>query len=490
MKETTLGALKKSGYISKSIKDELRDNLIRKIRNKEKVFEGIIGFEDTVIPELERAILSRHHINLLGLRGQAKTRIARQMTELLDEYIPVIAGSELNDDPLNPISGYGLQIVAEKGDDTPVAWLHKSERYVEKLATPDVSIADLIGDVDPIKAANLRLSYADHRVIHYGIIPRSNRCIFVINELPDLQARIQVALFNILQEGDIQIRGFKIRIPLDIQFIFTANPEDYTNRGSIVTPLKDRIGSQILTHYPKSISISQQITRQEARLTPSQVKDIEIGSIVSVLIERIAFEARESEYVDSKSGVSARLTISAYENLASTAERRMLMNNEEKTFARVSDLVGVIPAVNGKIELVYEGEQEGSAIVAQNLLSKAIRNEFTQHFPDPAKLKKKKEPSPYQPVINWFAEGNVLDIMLQETEGQYRKSLEQIPGLKDVVETYAGKLPRNEKLVMMEFVIFALAEHSLIGKNYLARGVRFNDILGSMLSEKDFFDKN
>jgi magnesium chelatase subunit I len=483
----TLGELKKSGYKSKLIKDELRDNLIEKIKKKENVFKGIIGFEDTVIPELERAILSRHNINLLGLRGQAKTRIARQLTDLLDEYIPVIEGSELNDDPLNPISTFSKNLITEKEDKTPIAWLHRSERYVEKLATPDVSMADLIGDVDPIKAANLRLSYADERVLHYGIIPRSNRCIFVINELPDLQARIQVALFNILQEGDIQIRGFKLRIPLDIQFVFTANPEDYTNRGSIVTPLKDRIGSQILTHYPKSIGLSRQITAQEAKLSPDQKSKIQVGDLVATLIERIAFEARDSEFVDNKSGVSARLTISAYENLVSTAERRMLLNNEAKTFARIVDLYGVIPAVNGKIELVYEGEQEGAAIVAQNLLGKAIRNEFLSVFPDPNKLKKKKELSPYLGIISWFSNGNTVDCMFLDTDANYIKTLKSIPGLDELVETFAPRLKEIEKAVMMEFVLFALAEHSLIGKNSLERSVQFKDLLGSMFSEKDLF---
>ncbi len=486
----TLGELKKSGWKSRGIKDELRDNLITKIKAKETIFKGIIGFEDTVIPELERAILSRHNINLLGLRGQAKTRIARQLTDLLDEYMPIIEGSELNDDPLNPISGYGKDKVTELGDKTPVAWVHRSERYVEKLATPDVSIADLIGDVDPIKAANLKLSYADERVIHYGIIPRSNRCIFVINELPDLQARIQVALFNILQEGDIQIRGFKLRIPLDIQFVFTANPEDYTNRGSIVTPLKDRIGSQILTHYPKSIELSKKITAQEARISESQKKEIEVTDLTATLIERIAFEARESEFVDAKSGVSARLTISAFENLVSTAERRMLLNGESKTFTRVSDLVGAIPAVNGKIELVYEGEQEGAGLVALNLLGKAMRSEFLNIFPDPSKLKKKKEPSPYAEILDWFGQGNTVDFLLSEDDKTFRKGLEFIPGLEAVVEKFVPGLSKNDKLVMMEFVLFGMAEHSLIGKNYLERGVQFKDIMGSFFSEKDLFRDN
>ncbi len=486
----TLGQLKEAGYISKSIKDELRDNLIQKIKKKENIFKGIIGYEDTVIPEIERAILSRHNMNLLGLRGQAKTRIARQMTELLDEFIPYIEGSELNDDPLNPITTFAKQKINELGDQTPIAWLHRSERYVEKLATPDVSIADLIGDVDPIKAANLKLSYADERVIHYGIIPRSNRCIFVINELPDLQARIQVALFNILQEGDIQIRGFKLRVSLDIEFIFTANPEDYTNRGSIVTPLKDRIGSQILTHYPKSIELSKKITAQEAKISSDQKHSITVGELLSTLIERVAFEARESEFVDSKSGVSARLTISAYENLVSTAERRMLMNNETSTVTRISDLMGIIPAVNGKIELVYEGEQEGAGIVAQTLLGKAIRNEFLEYFPDPAKLKRKKDVSPYQLIVNWFGEGNSIDMMLLETQKNYQKTLDSIPGLNDLVNTHMPKLAKADKLIAMEFLLFGLAEHSLIGKNQLERGIQFKDILGSMFNEKDFFSEN
>ncbi|HVZ25819.1 MAG TPA: sigma 54-interacting transcriptional regulator, partial [Sediminibacterium sp.] len=318
----TLGALRKSGYRARTVKEEIRENLIRTIREKANPFTGILGYEDTVIPDTERALLSRHNILFLGLRGQAKTRMARQMTDLLDEYIPIVAGSEVNDDPLQPLSKFGKDLVADLGDDTPVQWLHRSERYGEKLATPDVSVADLIGDIDPIKAANLKLSFADEKVIHYGIIPRSNRGIFVINELPDLQARIQVALFNILQEGDIQIRGFKLRMPLDILFIFTANPEDYTSRGSIVTPLKDRIGSQILTHYPKDIDTSLAITEQEAKVLTEQAEKVVVSDLVKRLIEQVAFEARSNEYVDRKSGVSARLTIAALENAVSGAERR------------------------------------------------------------------------------------------------------------------------------------------------------------------------
>ncbi|MBU3714822.1 MAG: magnesium chelatase, partial [Ferruginibacter sp.] len=336
----TLGELKKYGWISKSIKDEIRDNLIKKLASDENPFPGILGYEDTVIPDTERALLSKHNILFLGLRGQAKTRMARQMTELLDEYIPVVTGSEINDDPLNPVSNFAIALIKEKGDETPITWMHRSERYGEKLATPDVSIADLIGDIDPIKAANLKLSFADERVIHYGIIPRSNRSIFVINELPDLQARIQVSLFNILEEGDLQIRGFKVRLPLDILFIFTANPEDYTNRGSIVTPLKDRIQSQILTHYPKSIETSLSITEQEANSIKAQKEKVEISDLIKRLIEQVAFEARGSEFVDKKSGVSARLTISAIENALSAAERRCIINNETKTQVWISDLIG------------------------------------------------------------------------------------------------------------------------------------------------------
>ncbi|NQW42054.1 MAG: magnesium chelatase [Bacteroidetes bacterium] len=485
----TLKKLKNSGYKSRTIKDELRENLIEKIKLKQNVFDGIVGYEDTVIPELERAILSRHNINLLGLRGQAKTRIARQMVNLLDEYIPIIEGSELNDDPLSPITKFGKDKIEEMGDNTPIAWLHRSERYLEKLATPDVSISDLIGDVDPIKAANLKLSYADERVIHYGIIPRSNRCIFVINELPDLQARIQVALFNILQEGDIQIRGFKLRLALDIEFIFTANPEDYTNRGSIVTPLKDRIGSQILTHYPKTIELSKVITAQEAHLSVFQKESIMVSDLLATIIERVAFEARQSEFVDSKSGVSARLTISAYENLVSTAERRMLINGEIKTNARIIDLMGIIPAVNGKIELVYEGEQEGASIVAQNLLGKAIRNEFLAHFPNPSTLKKRKESNPYQEIVNWFADGNSIDSFLLDNDKLYAKTVEKIPGLVEVIKQFAPSYIKKDKLIMMEFVLFGLAENSLIGKNLLENGYQFNDILGSMFSKNDFFEE-
>lgn len=481
-KINTLGELKKSGYRYRSVKTELRENLIEKLKRKESVFAGIWGYEETVIPDMERAILAEHDINLLGLRGQAKTRLARMMVNLLDEFIPVVAGSELNDDPLHPISRFSIDKIEEYGDSTPITWLHRSDRYTEKLATPDVSIADLIGDVDPIKAASLKLPYSDERVIHFGLIPRSHRCLFVINELPDLQARIQVALFNILQEGDIQIRGFKLRLPLDIQFVFTANPEDYTNRGSIVTPLKDRIDSQIITHYPKTIDIGKRITQQEARLTEEQRNCVRANDIVKDLVEQIAFEARKSEYVDAKSGVSARLTISAYENLVAAAERRCLINGEKNTNVRVSDFVGVVPAITGKVELVYEGEQEGPGIVAQNLIGKALRTQFVTYFPDPDKFRKQKEKSPYKKITDWFGEGNAVDVLHTMNQTEYEKALKAVPGLSDLIKEFHNNQDNELKLFLMEFALHGLAEYSLISKHNLTTGLQFKDLLSGMFT--------
>jgi len=488
----TLKALKASGYQSRSVKDELRANLIKLLQKDETQFQGVLGYDETVIPELQTAILSRHNVLLLGLRGQAKTRIARLMVNLLDEYVPYIAGSEIFDDPLNPISWYAKHEVETKGDDTPIAWLHRNERYTEKLATPDVTVADLVGDVDPIKAATLKLTYNDERVIHFGLIPRAHRGIFVINELPDLQARIQVALFNMLQEKDIQIRGFKLRLPLDIEFVFTANPEDYTNRGSIVTPLKDRIESQILTHYPKDIEISKKITFQEARLTSEQTKNIEVDGLLKNLVEQVAFEARKSEYIDQKSGVSARLTISAYENLVSSAERRMLLNKEKTTFARVSDLVGIIPAITGKIELVYEGELEGPIHVAMKLMGSALKILFTNYFPDPEKAKKGKGENPYTEIINWFTDGNQLDVIDGLSNARYKKLLMNVPGLFDAVKKFHPQLSENQTLLLMEFVLHGLAEFSQLSKNYINGGFGFSDMFGSLFNGgfgEDFEDE-
>lgn len=489
----TLGELKKSGYQSRSVKDEVRENLIRSIQEKENPFAGIIGYEDTVIPDTERAILSRHNMLFLGLRGQAKTRMARQMVDLLDEYIPIVAGSEVNDDPLQPMSKFAKDLIAEHGDDTPIQWIHRSERYGEKLATPDVSVADLIGDIDPIKAANLKLSFADEKVIHYGIIPRSNRGIFVINELPDLQARIQVALFNILQEGDIQIRGFKLRMPLDILFIFTANPEDYTNRGSIVTPLKDRIQSQILTHYPKTIENSLAITEQEARIPTDQASKVEVSDLVKRLIEQVAFEARNNEYVDKKSGVSARLTIAAFENAVSSAERRALIHQEKQTQIWISDLSGIIPAITGKIELVYEGEQEGPYQVALNLVDKAIRSQFVQYFPNPDQIKKKrsagkksveeKEPeNPYKSIIRWFDGGNHVDLLTDMKDEARINALYQVDGLYAFVKKYFPQANKQQNALLMEFVLHGLAAYSLISKKTIEGRIEFKDLIGSMMN--------
>lgn len=485
----TLGQLKAAGYQSRSIKEELRENLIAHMRNNHKIFQGIIGYDHSVIPDIQRAVLSQHSICLLGLRGQAKTRIARQMVELLDDYIPIVEGSELNDDPLMPLSRYARDVIREKGDDTPIQWLHRSERYTEKLATPDVSIADLIGDVDPIKAAALKLPYSDERVIHFGLIPRSHRSIFVINELPDLQARIQVALFNILQEGDIQIRGFKIRLPLDIEFLFTANPEDYTNRGAIVTPLKDRIDSQILTHYPKTIDISKQITKQESRISSLQKEQLQIHELIENLIEQITFEARESEYIDSKSGVSARLSISAYEDIMSSAERRMLINRENESYVRIADFSGVIPAIIGKVELVYEGEQEGPSKVAHILVGKAIRSLFPNYFPNPEKLKKKQDSTPYQKIVNWFGEGHTLDLLNDIPQKEYEKKLSAIPGLKELVTRYHPNVDKDTQYLLMEFTLHGLAEYSFLSKHHLEHGLQFKDLISSMFSMTDEDDE-
>ena len=472
----TLGELKAAGYQSKSIKDELRDNLIQHIEAGTTAFPGVYGFENSVIPELERAILSRHNINLLGLRGQAKTRLARLMVNLLDEYMPYVAGSEINDDPLQPISRYAIETIAEKGDLTPIAWLHRNDRFTEKLATPDVTVADLIGDIDPIKAANLKLSYADDRVIHFGMIPRSNRCIFVINEIPDLQARIQVALFNILQEGDIQIRGFKLRLPLDIQFVFTANPEDYTNRGSIVTPLKDRIGSQILTHYPESIEIARKISAQEARINPSQSERVYIPNLAYELLEQINFEARKNEYIDTKSGVSARMSISMLESLVSTAERRSLMNKEPKTTVRMSDFMGIIPAITGKVELVYEGEQEGAAFVAQQLIGAAIKSYLPGIFPRIEKLSKKTESTPYDELLAELISEGGLVLYDESSDEEYAEALNEYTALEELVVQYQGECLPEDRLFLKEFLLWALAEHQKLGKEQLEKGFDFGDL--------------
>ena len=478
----TLGELNKAGYQAKSIKDELRGNLIEKIKTGEETFPGVWGYENSVLPELERAILSRHNINLLGLRGQAKTRLARLMVNLLDEWIPIVEGSEINDDPLKPMSRYAIELIREKEDHTPISWLHRSERFAEKLATPDVTVSDLIGDVDPIKAANLKLSYADDRVIHFGMIPRANRGIFVINELPDLQARIQVSLFNILEEGDIQIRGFKLRLPLDIQFVFTANPEDYTNRGSIVTPLKDRVGSQILTHYPDDIETARKITEQESNLDKRQSASIYVPDIAKDLLEQISFEARNSEYVDAKSGVSARTSITAFENLLSSAERRSLMTGSDTTTVRLSDFMGVVPAITGKIELVYEGEQEGAGSVAEILVDDAVKSMFPEYFPKINKLEKKDAETPYDDLLQWFFQGQGFELLDDFTNEEYKRTLDSIPALNRLVEKYQPDFPKKDVYFLKEMILWGLVSHKKLSKHRFTEGYQFKDLYGSFIS--------
>ncbi len=478
----TLGELKKSGYMSRSIKEELRQNLIQNLNNGKNSFEGIHGYESTVIPQLERAILSKHNINLLGLRGQAKTRLARLMVGLLDEYMPVVKGSEINDDPLNPLSTFTKEQIDVHGDDTTIEWVHRDDRFYEKLATPDVTISDLIGDIDPIKAANMKLSYADERVIHFGMIPRANRSIFVINELPDLQARIQVALFNILEEGDIQIRGFKLRLPLDLQFVFTANPEDYTNRGSIVTPLKDRIGSQILTHYPKDLETAKTITGQEATGQEDRKVQIHIPDLAKSLVEQIGFEARTSEYVDVKSGISARMSITAYENLLSTAEHRCLLNGDKETIVRFSDIVGMIPSIIGKVELVYEGEQEGANFVAEKLIGAAAKTLFLNQFPKIEKLKHEDQKDPYESLLAWFFEESNFELFDDFTNKEYADALNKVSPLEDLIGQYVSNTDPKDVLFLKEFILWALVEFEKLDKKRIENGLNFSDKYSTYLN--------
>jgi len=483
----TLGQLRESGWESIPVKEEIRQNLIEKIRSGGNLFPGILGYDKSVIPQLQHALLAKHDIILLGLRGQAKTKILRQLISFLDEYMPVIAGSEINDDPFNPISKQARELVDEKGDDTPIRWIHRSERYGEKLATPDTAVADLIGDIDPIKAAAEKLTLADENVINFGLVPRTNRGIFAINELPDLQPRIQVALLNIMQERDIQIRGFNIRIPLDVLMVFSANPEDYTNRGSIITPLKDRIDSQILTHYPQQLETGMKITQQEAWISRDGAVNVTIPPVIEELLEQIAFEARDSEYIDQKSGVSTRMTITAMEQLISAAERRALVNNESETVARITDLYHIVPALTGKLELVYEGEQEGASNVAKHIIGKGIKKTFARYFPDPGEQKKSDE-NIYQPVLDWFADGNTLEISDNMGRNEYKELLDGVDGLSSLAGENSLINKENDQYVLMDFVIEALHQHSMVGKEELDDARSYSDMLGSMLGSIDDLD--
>ncbi len=504
-KPRTLGDLKASGYRARGVKEELRENLRRCLSRGENPFVGIHGYERTVIPSLQNAILSRHDFLLLGLRGQAKTRLLRLLVQLLDPEIPAIAGSELNEDPLAPITRYGKRIVADQGDAAPIVWIPRAERYREKLATPDVTIADLIGDIDPIKAATERRSYSDEEVIHFGIVPRTNRGIFAINELPDLQPRIQVGLLNILEERDLQIRGFPVRIPLDILLVFSANPEDYTNRGNIITPLKDRISSQIFTHYPEDVKTAARITAQEAWLDRDGGPAIDIPELFRNLIEEVAFAARASEYVDQSSGVSARMPISAVEILASNLERRGLVHGESRVSPRLCDLPATLPAITGKVEMVYEGEQQGAEVVAKKLIGTAVKKLFDAKFPAPDAGRpterrrqeaeeddeptsgpvRRARPAPapdrihalYEPIVGWFAAGNRITISDDSPFGEHLASLRSVPGLEKAVEEHFSPASKEELAIGMELVLEGLTQHLKIAREDLDSRVSYTEML-------------
>ena len=486
----TLGELRRSGYKVRAVKDEIRNNLVRKLEKRETLFPGIIGYEQTVVPSIVNAILARHDILLLGLRGQAKSRIVRQLPSLLDEYVPFVKGCEINDNPFNPVCKRCNDLLKERGEELEIEWLHRDRRFGEKLATPDVTIADLIGDIDPIKAAAQRLHYSHEGAIHYGIIPRTNRGIFAINELPDLQPRIQVGLFNIMEEKDIQIRGFNIRIPLDLMIVFTANPEDYTNRGNLITPLKDRIDSQILTHYPRDIEDAIKITEQEAWIRRDG-REVQIPYYFREIIEQTAFEARKSEYVDQKSGVSARFTISAMENLVSNAERRAILVGDRTIVPRICDLAHALPGMTGKVELVFEGEQEGPAKVSKALVGKAVREVFKRYFPDPLQKRAKhqgesrqQEDSEYAKIVSWFESGNKTEVNDDMPVEQYFSELDKVKGLRDITKKHL-KLSETNKYELasaMEFVLDGLHQSSRIAKDEVDRITAYKDLVGSIFT--------
>jgi magnesium chelatase subunit I len=491
----TRGQLKEAGYRVLPVKEEIRANVIEKLRKKEPLFPGIIGFDDTVIPSIVNALLGKHDIMLLGLRGQAKSRMVRLLPSLLDEYIPVVAGCEINDNPFSPVCKRCHDLSIEMGDGLEVDWIGREARLGEKLATPDVTIADLIGDIDPIKAATKKLHYSHEGAIHFGIIPRTNRGIFAINELPDLQPRIQVGLFNIMQEKDIQIRGFNVRIPLDIMIVFTANPEDYTNRGNIITPLKDRIDSQIFTHYPRTVGDAIRITEQEAWVERDG-KQPDIPLYFREIIEQVAFEARGSEYVDQKSGVSARLTIAAIENLVSNAERRAIANGDTRVAPRISDLPHVLPGMTGKIELVFEGEQEGPVRVGRALVGKAVRTVFKQYFPDPLQRKPRAiqnqeqrggaAEAEYASITSWFESGNKVEIADDMSADAYYDELNRVKGLSEITRKHM-KLPEADRHTLasaMEFVLDGLHQFSKIAKDEVDHRVEYKDLVGTIFNRR------
>jgi len=454
----TFGELKTSGYQSVSVKDELRANLIKKLKRGEKLFPGIVGYDETVIPQLVNAILAKHNIILLGLRGQAKSRIIRQLTELLDDHIPIIAGSEVNDDPFHPISAYGRQTLGLHSDAAQIDWIDRDSRFVEKLATPDVTIADIIGDVDPIKAAKGGHLLSDELTIHYGLLPRANRGIFAINELPDLAGKIQVGLFNIMQEGDVQIKGYPVRLPLDVMLVFSANPEDYTARGKIITPLKDRIGTEITTHYPTEIQIAVEITRQEAWVTRDGLKDrLHVPDFIREVVEQIAFEARDDSRVDKHSGVSQRMPITVIESVISNAERRALLTEEEEIVPRISDIYAATPSMTGKMELEYEGEQLGANRIARDLIKRAAGEIFAGYFVG----------IDFSRAVQWFDEGNKLLLADTASADECRGLIETVPELLetalipfDFKRTETGRL-----IAACEFVLEGLYAENKISRN-------------------------
>jgi magnesium chelatase subunit I len=452
---TSLGALRSAGYRPRSVKEEMRSNLIERLRGGEPLFPGIVGYEDTVVPAVANAILGKHNFILLGLRGQAKSRILRQLVGLLDEEIPVLAGSEVNDDPFGPISKYGRMLVEEAGDDAPIAWVGREQRYVEKLATPDVTVADLIGDVDPIRAARGGHLLSDELTIHYGLLPRANRGIFAVNELPDLSGRVQVSLFNVMQEGDVQIKGYPVRLPLDVLLVFSANPEDYTARGKIITPLKDRIGAEVLTHYPRTPEEGMEITRQEA-WTERGGREIEIPEYVSELVERTAFLAREDKRVDRRSGVSQRMPITVTETVVSNAERRALLVGEERIVPRVADVYAALPAITGKMELEYEGELQGADVIARDLIATAAREIFDRYW-DPEEL---------SDVVDYFDRGGVLQVSDTAGAAACWSALASVPGLEDAVRE-ADLVPDDDPALLTaaaELLLEGLAAHRLISR--------------------------
>jgi magnesium chelatase subunit I len=451
-KPATLGELKQTEWaaparIRRTVKDELRENLICLLENGAPLFPGIVGYEETVVPQLVNAILSRHNFILLGLRGQAKSRIVRQLVTLLDEEIPFLAGSEVNDHPFAPISKYGRELIAEHGDRTPVAWLPRDARFVEKLATPDVTIADIIGDVDPIKAARGGHLLSDELTMHFGLLPRANRAIFAINELPDLAGKIQVGLFNIMQEGDVQLKGYPVRLNLDVALVFTANPEDYTARGKIITPLKDRIGSEVMTHYPHTVELGTAITGQEAWLARDG-RPIRVPDFIAELVERIAFGARSDKRVDKKSGVSQRLPISVLENVVSNAERRAITTKEKAVVPRVSDVYAALPAITGKLELEYEGELQGADTVAKDLIKRAAGDTFEARVGG----------ANVDDIVHWFDEGGALKISPDERSETLLKGFSVVPGLLDLVDRVglAGKKDPAHMVSACELVLEGL----------------------------------